>query len=99
MTDASETPHPSNPADFGAGAVRVDARGLLCPLPLVKAARAFAGAPADRVIDLWSDDPSALVDVPEWCAARGHEVLGVRDEGAVLRFLLRKAADTAGPAG
>lgn len=99
MTDASETPHLSNPPDFGVGATRVDARGLLCPLPLVKAARAFAEAPAGLVIDLWSDDPSALVDVPEWCASRGHEVLGVKNEGAVLRFLVRKNADGAEPAG
>jgi tRNA 2-thiouridine synthesizing protein A len=71
----------------------VDARGLLCPLPLVKAARAFAGRPPGFIIELWSDDPSALTDVPEWCDARGHAVRSTESDAGVFRFRLERGAD------
>lgn len=71
----------------------IDARGLLCPLPLVKAARAFQGKTPGFVIELWSDDPSAATDVPEWCAERGHRVLSFDEAEGVLRFRLERGGD------
>lgn len=58
------------------GTVVVDARGLRCPLPVVRlAAAARDGAPGDRLV-VWSTDPAARHDVPAWARMRGHAVVG-----------------------
>nr|WP_069387883.1 sulfurtransferase TusA family protein [Cellulosimicrobium cellulans] len=60
-------------------AVVVDARGLRCPLPVVRlAAAARDGAPGDRLV-VWSTDPAARHDVPAWARMRGHAVVEDRE--------------------
>ena len=64
----------------------IDARGVLCPVPIIRLARAAAGAPAGTVLALLTDDPAAVHDVPAWCRLRGHvlvdtEVLASGPEG------------------
>jgi cysteine desulfurase len=56
----------------------VDARGLRCPMPVLELARRTAAGqlPAGATVHLLSDDPAAAVDVPAWCAMRGHAYLG-----------------------
>ena len=68
----------------------VEALGLLCPLPLVKTARVLPSLPPGALIELRSDDPAALEDVPAWCRARGHDYVGVCRRGGALLFYLRK---------
>lgn len=68
----------------------VEACGLLCPLPLVKVARVIGGLAVGALIELRSDDPAALADVPAWCEARRHPYLGACREGLVLRLFFRK---------
>ncbi|MFF2622878.1 sulfurtransferase TusA family protein [Oerskovia jenensis] len=53
----------------------VDARGLRCPLPVIRlAAAARDRAPGD-VLTVWSTDPAARHDVPAWARMRGHTVV------------------------
>ncbi|GAA1403524.1 MULTISPECIES: sulfurtransferase TusA family protein [Oerskovia] len=53
----------------------VDARGLRCPLPVIRlAAAARDHAPGD-VLTVWSTDPAARHDVPAWARMRGHTVV------------------------
>ena len=53
----------------------VDARGLRCPLPIIRLAAAARGAVAGtEVIVLWTD-PAARHDVPAWARMRGHVVV------------------------
>jgi len=73
-------------------AVVVEACGLLCPLPLVKTARALGALSNGSILELRADDPATIVDVPEWCAERNHVYLGAAREGRLLRFFLRKGA-------
>lgn len=96
MTDVDEPDRDHNPGPASSASpapILVDARGLLCPLPLVKAARAFHAAPPGFLIELLSDDPSARVDVPEWCAERGHTLVTSTGDGTTLRFLLRRGGE------
>ena len=53
----------------------VEARGVLCPVPIIRLARAAAELPAGSLLELLSDDPAAAHDVPAWCRLRGHELL------------------------
>jgi cysteine desulfurase len=55
----------------------VDARGLRCPLPVIRLAQAAQGRPAGSILELWATDPAARADVPAWCRMRGHELVQV----------------------
>ena len=54
----------------------VDARGLRCPLPVIRLASAARGRPAGTRLTVWSTDPAARLDVPAWARMRGHAVVG-----------------------
>ena len=54
--------------------VQVDARGLRCPLPVIRLAAAARDAPAGTLITVLATDPAARHDVPAWCRMRGHEL-------------------------
>jgi tRNA 2-thiouridine synthesizing protein A len=89
-------PDPSQPKPPGpevGPAVVVDARGLRCPLPVIRLAQAVRSLPdATRVIVL-ATDPAAAHDVPAWCRLRGHRWLGRRD----LTDGMTEAGDAASP--
>jgi tRNA 2-thiouridine synthesizing protein A len=63
----------------------IDARGLLCPLPVIRLARAAVDAAPGTLLTIWATDPAARLDVPAWARMRGHEVVRVEDlpDGAV----------------
>ncbi len=58
----------------------VDARGLLCPAPIIRLARAARTLPAGTVVTVLATDPAAAVDVPAWARMRGHTVVETRRE-------------------
>lgn len=53
----------------------VDARGTLCPQPIIDVARAARAATGGSHVRLLADDPAADADVPAWCRMRGHDLL------------------------
>jgi tRNA 2-thiouridine synthesizing protein A len=55
----------------------VDARGLRCPLPVIRLAQAAQGRSAGWLLELWATDPAARADVPAWCRMRGHALVQV----------------------
>jgi len=65
----------------------IDARGLKCPWPVLRAARAMRDCGA---ITLLADDPVALIDVPALARAQGWRV-HVREEGCFQRYMLEIA--------
>ena len=68
----------------------LDARGLLCPLPVLKAARRLRAMPRGDVLRLLADDPAAVVDVPHFCAEQGHDLLRADEEGGAQVYLIRR---------
>ena len=57
----------------------VDARNLLCPLPVIRAQDAVAGcAPGDHVRVICTD-PGVVHDIPAWCRVHGHEVCEITE--------------------
>ncbi|MFW5833013.1 MAG: sulfurtransferase TusA family protein [Pseudomonadota bacterium] len=71
----------------------VDATGLNCPLPVLKARkRLLAMAPGER-LTLIATDPAAKRDVPAFCEAAGHRLLDTKQEaGGRLVFRIERAA-------
>jgi len=77
-------------ADAAPGAAAViDAVGLFCPVPILRTAASVRRMHQGEVAELRVDDPVALVDLPNWCAAMGHEYLGWVAEPPELRLFLR----------
>ncbi|HMB69203.1 MAG TPA: sulfurtransferase TusA family protein [bacterium] len=69
-----------------------DARGLLCPLPVVRLGRRVAAVEPGTEVLLLADDPMAAEDVRLWAAGAGHELLRVEEEDdGTLRITVRKA--------
>lgn len=55
----------------------VDARRLLCPLPLLRAASALSSLPAGSTVALVATDPGIVQDLPAWCRINGHPLLSL----------------------
>ena len=69
----------------------VDARGLLCPLPVLRARKRLSALPAGGLLRLLADDPAAVVDVPHFCAEAGHALLSQEAaEGGARLYVIRK---------
>jgi tRNA 2-thiouridine synthesizing protein A len=81
--------------------IEVDARGLRCPLPVIRLAEAAREAPAGTLITVLASDPAARHDIPAWCRMRGHELSAITEEGEYLRFvvMIRDQRSKAGGAG
>ena len=68
----------------------LDAIGLLCPLPVLKARKRLKSLPEGAVLQLLADDPAAVVDVPHFCREGGHGYLGQSDANGHQVYLIRK---------
>ena len=68
----------------------LDATGLLCPLPVLKARKRLQRlAPGDQ-LRMQADDPAAFIDVPHFCAEAGHTLVELSENGAIQTYLIRK---------
>ncbi|MEL6682795.1 MAG: sulfurtransferase TusA family protein [Pseudomonadota bacterium] len=69
----------------------LDAKGLLCPLPVLKARKRLQALQSGQVLRMEADDPAAIVDVPHFCNEAGHELVGTSDTDNAQVYLIRKA--------
>jgi len=70
--------------------MELDARGLSCPLPLLKARQALAGLAPGEVLVVLATDPEAPIDLAALAADEGHGFSRARDAGG-WRLTLTKA--------
>lgn len=68
----------------------VDATGLICPLPVLRARKRLAGMAPGAVLRLVTTDPAAAVDVPHFCAEAGHTLLSQAGAGQATVWLIRR---------
>jgi tRNA 2-thiouridine synthesizing protein A len=71
----------------------LDARGLLCPMPVVKTAKAFKELGPGQVLKVVATDRGAITDLPAWAETTGNEMLDWYEEDGRLVFLIRKSGD------
>lgn len=69
----------------------LDAKGLLCPLPVLKARKRLQALGSGQILRMEADDPAAIVDVPHFCTEAGHELVEVSDGTDGQIYLIRKA--------
>ena len=55
--------------------LRIDATGLLCPLPVIELARRIGDVEIGGVVEILADDPAAATDFPAWCRMRNQEFI------------------------
>jgi tRNA 2-thiouridine synthesizing protein A len=70
--------------------IEVDARGLYCPLPVLRLARALRREPAGRVARLLATDPVSVQDVQVYCREQKATLLDSRRDGDMFAFRVRK---------
>ena len=68
----------------------IDARGLSCPMPIVKTAQAVKPLPSGAVVELLATDAGSIKDVAAWCRATGNELIEQTSDGAVFCFVIRR---------
>ena len=71
----------------------LDARGLLCPMPVVKAAKEMKALDPGAVLKILATDRGSIADVPAWAADTGNELLEWHEEGDHLVYFVRKGDD------
>jgi TusA-related sulfurtransferase len=69
-----------------------DASGLMCPMPVVKAAREMKSLAPGQVLKIIATDRGSVADVPAWAADSGHDLIASATEGNVFVFFVRKGA-------
>lgn len=70
----------------------LDAKGLLCPLPVLKARRAMKQVSAGEVLEVLATDPGAVEDFKSFCEVTGHELVASTEADGVFHFTIRKRA-------
>ncbi|MBZ0127931.1 MAG: sulfurtransferase TusA family protein [Rhodobacteraceae bacterium] len=68
----------------------LDATGLLCPLPVLKARKRLAALAPGAVLRMLADDPAAIIDVPHFCAEQGHDLLRADTSASPQIYLIRR---------
>lgn len=68
----------------------VDARGLSCPMPIVRTAQAVKTLDPGTLLEILATDPGSVKDFAAWCRATGHELIDESVDGAVYRFVVRR---------
>jgi tRNA 2-thiouridine synthesizing protein A len=71
----------------------LDTSGLLCPLPVYKAALVLGRLEIGQVLQLICTDPGSLEDIPAMARQRGDVLLATAEEGGVQKFWIEKGAD------
>jgi tRNA 2-thiouridine synthesizing protein A len=70
----------------------LDAKGLNCPLPILRAKKALNEISAGGTLEVLATDPGAVADFQAFCRTTGNELLESGQTGNVYRFVIKKAA-------
>lgn len=68
----------------------LDATGLLCPLPVLKARKRLQALKSGEELTVNADDPAAIIDVPHFCMETGHTLVSSDVDGKVQTYVIRK---------
>ncbi|HUT81198.1 MAG TPA: sulfurtransferase TusA family protein [Candidatus Bathyarchaeia archaeon] len=70
----------------------LDARGMQCPLPILKAKKEIVTLEMGQVLEVLSNDPGSKEDFPRWAKRTGNEMLGIFDEDGYARYFIKRQA-------
>ncbi len=67
---------------------QLDARRLLCPMPVIRVQDLIATLKKDDEVEVFATDPGAVTDISAWCRINGHRVLESSIDDGEVRMLL-----------
>lgn len=70
----------------------LDATGLNCPLPILRAKKAINGLEGGQTLKIISTDPGSVKDFEAFCKQTGNELLSSGEESGKFLFMIKKAA-------
>ena len=69
----------------------LDARGLSCPMPMLKTKKTLKNMASGQVLEVWSTDPGSKNDIPDFCQKQGNELIDIIDEAdGYTRYIIKK---------
>ena len=68
----------------------LDARSLLCPLPVLKARKRLAAMVTGAELSVLADDPAAVIDMPHFCTEQGHTLVRTVPQDGAQLYVIRK---------
>ncbi len=69
----------------------LDLKGLLCPMPVIKIAKAIKEVQPGEMIEAFATDPGVMADIPAWCRSTGNELVLLEKRDKQFRFVVRRA--------
>jgi tRNA 2-thiouridine synthesizing protein A len=69
---------------------QVDARGLNCPMPIVKTAQAVKTLASGQTVEVLATDPGSVKDFAAWSRTTGNEIIEQTADGGIFRFVMKK---------
>ena len=72
--------------------IRVDTRGLFCPVPVIKTRHALETGSAEVIVDVLCDDAISACDVEVWVTSHGYVVMRRDNEAGSLRLTIARPA-------
>jgi tRNA 2-thiouridine synthesizing protein A len=70
----------------------VDAKGLACPLPIVKAKKGIDSLEPGQIMELQTTDKGSMKDFQAWVSQTKHELIEAKEENGVFIFTVRKGS-------
>jgi tRNA 2-thiouridine synthesizing protein A len=68
----------------------LDAKGLNCPLPILRAKKALQEVPAGGLLEVHATDPGAVKDFEAFCRATRNELVSSSQDGSVFKFVIKR---------
>jgi tRNA 2-thiouridine synthesizing protein A len=71
-------------------AATLDLKGLSCPMPIIKTAKAMKALAPGELLEAFATDPGSVPDFKAWAKATGNPLVESTQDGAVFHFILKK---------
>jgi TusA-related sulfurtransferase len=68
----------------------LDARGLQCPMPVVKTSQEIKSISVDEILQVLATDPGSIADITAWCKSTGNELLNMGKDDGVFVFNIKR---------
>lgn len=68
----------------------LDAKGLACPMPIVKTRKAINELTSGEVLEIHATDKGAKNDLTAWAKSTGHELINTEEDNGVFKFFIKK---------
>jgi len=68
----------------------LDAKGLNCPLPILKAKKALQGVPTGGLLEIYATDAGAVKDFEAFCRSTGNELVASSQEDSIFKFVIKR---------